>query len=80
MSVAKVTISIDQSLLKKVDTLVKSRIFPNRSHAVQKALEEKISRMNRSRLGRECANLDPGEEQAMADEGLAGEGAQWPEY
>lgn len=80
MSVAKVTISIDQSLLKRVDRLVRSHAFPNRSHIIQQALEEKIARMDSTRLARECAKLHPVEEQALADEGLAGEVAQWPEY
>ena len=80
MSVAKVTISIDQSLLKRVDRLVRSHVFPNRSHVIQQALEEKIARMDSTRLARECAKLHPAEEQALADEGLAGEVAQWPEY
>ena len=80
MSVAKVTISIDQSLLKQVDRLVRSHVFPNRSHVIQQALEEKIARIDSTRLARECAKLHPAEEQALADEGLAGEVAQWPEY
>ena len=80
MSVAKVTISIDQSLLKRVDRLVKSRVFPNRSNVIQQALEEKMVRINSTRLARESAKLHPAEEQALADEGLAGEAAVWPEY
>jgi len=80
MSVAKVTISIDQSLLKRVDRLVRSHVFPNRSHVIQQALEEKIARIDSTRLARECAKLHPAEEQALADEGLAGEVSQWPEY
>ena len=80
MSVAKVTISIDQSLLKRVDRLVKSRVFPNRSNVIQEALEEKITRIDSTRLARECAKLHPAEEQALADEGIAGEAALWPEY
>ena len=80
MSVAKVTISIDQSLLKRVDRLVNSHIFPNRSHVIQQAIEEKIARIDSTCLARECAKLYPPEEQALADEGLAGEAALWPEY
>ena len=80
MSVAKVTISIDQSLLKRVDRLVKSHVFPNRSNVIQEALEEKITRIDNTRLARECAKLHPAEEQALADEGVAGEAAIWPEY
>ena len=80
MSVAKVTVSIDQSLLNRVDRLVKSRVFPNRSQVVQEAVKEKIGRIDRTRLARECAKLEPTEEQSLADEGLDGEAAQWAEY
>jgi len=80
MSVAKVTISIDQSLLKRLDSLVRSHVFPNRSDVIQQALEEKIARIDSTRLARECAKLHPAEEQALTDEGIAVEVAQWPEY
>lgn len=80
MSVAKITISIDQQLLNRLDTLVQSQIFPNRSQAVQSAVQEKIARLGKMRLAQECAKLDPVEEQAFAEEGLAAEVAQWPLY
>ena len=80
MSVAKVTISIDEILLRRIDQLVKSRVFPSRSQVIQEALEEKVSRIDRTRLARECAKLVPAEEQRFANEGLAGDFAQWPEY
>jgi len=80
MSVAKITISIESRLLKRVDYLVQERVFPNRSQAFQAAVEDKISRIDRNRLARECAKLDKTEEQAMADLGLAAEVKEWPEY
>ena len=80
MSVAKVTISIQSQLLKKLDYLVKERVFPNRSQAIQSAVEEKVSRLDRNRLARECAKLDKDEERAWADFGLAAEVEEWPEY
>ena len=80
MSVAKITISIDQQLLNRLDTLVRSQIFPSRSQAVQSAVQEKITRLGKTRLAQECAKLDPMEEQALAEEGLAAEVAQWPPY
>ncbi len=71
MSASKITVSIDQELLKKVDRLVKARVFPNRSQAIQSAIHEKINRLDRTRLARECARLDKKSEQSLADEGLA---------
>lgn len=80
MSVAKVTISIENKLLKRVDRLVRERIFSSRSQAVQSAVEEKISRIDSNRLARECAKLDKEEERSLADLGLASDVSEWPEY
>lgn len=70
MTVDKVTISIESNLLKKIDRLVKARVFPNRSQAVQVAVSEKIKRFKRERLANECTKLDILEEQTLADEWL----------
>jgi len=80
MSTAKVAITIERDLLVRLDRLVKSRKFPNRSRAVQEAVTEKLARIERSRLAQECVKLDRKSEQAMAEEGMADEVAQWPEY
>lgn len=80
MSVAKVTVSLDQKLVRKVDRLVKSQVFASRSQAIQAAVEEKITRLEKTRLAEECTKLDPSLEQALAEEGLAAEAEQWPAY
>ena len=80
MNVAKVTISIDQNLLNNIDRLVKSKVFISRSQALQVAVQEKIARLNKTRLLQESAKLDPIIEQTLADEGLASELSTWPEY
>ena len=80
MSTAKVAISIEKNILNQLDRLVSSRVFPNRSKAIQEAVKEKLSRINRSRLARECSKLNPNFEQAIAEEGLSTEVKQWPEY
>ncbi len=45
MSASKVAISMDETLLQRLDRLVKTRSFRSRSQAVQEAVSEKISRM-----------------------------------
>jgi len=80
MASSKVAISLDRDLLCQLDGLVAKKVFANRSQAVQVAVREKIARLHRSRLAEECAKLDPAFEQAMAEEGISGELAQWPEY
>ena len=80
MATTKVAVTIDSELLAQVDRLVVQQVFPNRSKAIQSALEEKMARFQRQRLARELAKLDQAAEQAMAEEGLAQELAEWPEY
>jgi metal-responsive CopG/Arc/MetJ family transcriptional regulator len=80
MRSAKVAITMDRNLLGRVDALVRQKAFPNRSRAIQEAVEEKLARIDRSRLARECAKLDPKTEQALADQSLARDLAEWPEY
>jgi len=80
MSVAKVAISIDPRLLRRLDSLVKREVFRSRSEAIQKAITEKLERLDRSRLARECAKLSPSEEHEIAEEGLSEDLAEWPEY
>jgi predicted DNA-binding protein len=76
----KVAISMDQAVLRRLDRFVKSRPSRSRSQVVQEAVAEKISRMEKTALAKECAKLDPRFEQAMADEGLATDIGQWPKY
>ncbi len=76
----KVSISLDESTLERLDKLVERAVFANRSQAIQEAVEEKLARMERSRLARECAKLDPTFEKALAEEGLSEDAAEWPEY
>ncbi len=80
MGAAKFAISVDQTLLKKLDQLVKKGVFPNRSRAFQAALKEKIDRLEHIRLARECAKLDKKAEQAIADDFSKEELESWPKY
>lgn len=79
MAKAKIAITVDENSLAEIDRLVERGVFPNRSKAIEDAVQERIARLQRSRLARECAKLDVREEQALADEGYAGE-SEWPEY
>jgi Arc/MetJ-type ribon-helix-helix transcriptional regulator len=80
MSTAKVAITIDHQLLEKLDLLVKEKNYPNRSNLIQEAVKEKLIRIYKSRLAKECAKLDPKFEQSLAEEGLSKELDSWPEY
>jgi len=80
MTLTKTAITIDRALLSKLDRLVQQGEYPSRSRAIQVAVAEKLARMERGRLAAECAKLDPRAEQALAEEGMGGELAAWPEY
>lgn len=80
MSTAKVVVTLDREILRRLDSLVKSRRFENRSRAIQEAVSKKLERLDRNRLARECAKLNKKPEQALAEEGLSAEAGQWPEY
>lgn len=80
MSVVKVTVSIETNVLKQLDRLVAERVFSNRRQAVNLAAKEKISRLNKSRLARACALLDPIEEQVFAEIGASADIEERPEY
>jgi metal-responsive CopG/Arc/MetJ family transcriptional regulator len=80
MPKTKVAVTLDATLLKRIDELVAQQRFPSRSQAIEAALAEKLDRMSHSRLAREAARLDPQEEKALAEQGLATDLAAWPEY
>jgi len=79
MSTVKVAISIDKRCLQEVDRLVRNRVYPNRSKAIQDAVADKLARIKKTRLLREARKLDAGEEQAVAEEWLSGE-EKWPAF
>ncbi len=70
MPAAKIAVSLDPEALKEVDRLVQRGLFPSRSRVIQDALAEKLQRLRRVRLARECAKLDKAAERAAADEFL----------
>ena len=80
MAAAKIAITLESDMVKRLDMLVKSNFFPNRSKAIQEAIAEKLKRMEKSRLAQECAKLDPEFEKSLAEEGFTSELEEWPEY
>ena len=80
MNSAKIAISIEPSLLKRVDSLVSRKLFRSRSEIFQVAVSEQIERLDEDALSRECAKLDPTEEQAFANMGLSTDLSEWPAY
>jgi len=79
MSSTRIVISLDPRVLRQVDRLGRAGCFPSRSRLLQDALDEKLLRIDRSRLARECAKLEKREERGLANEALCEE-QPWPPY
>ena len=80
MPKTKLAVTLDANLVSQLDHLVSKRRFANRSQAIEVAVAEKLERLAGTRLARECSKLNPDEERALAEEGLAGSRDTWPEY
>jgi metal-responsive CopG/Arc/MetJ family transcriptional regulator len=80
MAREKIAITLDKNTVVRLDRLVCQGVYPNRSRAIEDAVKEKLERLNRRHLARECEKLDVNFEEKMAEEGLSGELAEWPEY
>lgn len=65
-----IVITLDEEIVKQLDDLIMQHSYKNRSQAIEEAVSEKLNRIKRSRLARECAKLDPVEEQELAEEGI----------
>ena len=80
MGKEKIAITLDERFVGELDRLVNENIFQSRSQAIQEAVSEKLLRMKRTRLAKECTKLNPAFERAISDEGLTEDTKQWPEY
>ncbi len=80
MGKEKIAITLDERFIGELDRLVDENIFQSRSQAIQEAVSEKLLRMKRTRLAKECARLEPAFERTISDEGLTEDAKQWPEY
>lgn len=79
MASAKIAISLDPKDLRQVDELVRRGVAASRSQLIQQAVQERLARVNRTRLAQECAKLKPEAEQAESENWMVAE-TSWPEY
>ena len=74
----KIAVTLNQRTVADLDRWVREGRYPNRSRALQSAVNLLSEREKRTRLARELAKIDPKEERLLAEQGL-GDHA-WPEY
>jgi metal-responsive CopG/Arc/MetJ family transcriptional regulator len=80
MSKEKIAITLDERSIGELDRLVEENVFHSRSQAIQEAVSEKLQRLKKTRLIAESAKLNPAFERELAEEGLAEDVKEWPEY
>ncbi len=80
MPTSKIAITIDKNILKEVDSLVKSKRFPNRSKLIQEALTEKLKKIEKEQFIKECEKLDPDFEKKLSEEGFSAGLEEWTKY
>lgn len=71
MSTARIAVTLDMSMLRRVDRMIRDGMLQSRSQAIDAALRDLMRRVTRSRLARECAKLDREFERQLADEGMS---------
>ena len=74
----KIAVTLESRSVADLDRWVREGRYPNRSRALQSAVDLLVERERRTRLVRELKKLDPAEEQRMADEGLGDN--SWPAF
>ncbi|HXO40067.1 MAG TPA: CopG family transcriptional regulator [Thermoanaerobaculia bacterium] len=76
MRTKKIGITVDAEVLHRVDLLAAERQITTRSRAIQKAVKVGVKRLERGRLDRECAKLDPVFEQWLAEQDMVEDSAE----
>ena len=76
--VQKVAVTLDKRTVEDLDRWVREGKYPNRSRALQAAVNILSEREKRTRLARELAKLNRRQEQLKAEEGIGD--ASWPPF
>jgi metal-responsive CopG/Arc/MetJ family transcriptional regulator len=80
MGKSKIAITLEKQSIGELDQLVKEEVFQSRSQAIQEAVSDKLLRLKKTRLIAESAKLKQAFERQLAEEGLATDVKEWPEY
>jgi len=74
----KVAVTLEKRTVGDLDRWVREGKYPNRSRALQAAVDLLADREKRTRLARELSKVDRQEERKMAEEGIGD--ASWPTF
>lgn len=73
-------IALDSRLLGRMDVLVQEGWFNSRNELIETAVREHLTGLPRPSLMEACSALNPAEERAVAEEGIAVDSGCWPPY
>jgi Arc/MetJ-type ribon-helix-helix transcriptional regulator len=74
----KVAVTLEKRTVGDLDRWVREGKYPNRSRALQAAVNLLADREKRTRLARELSKLNRQEERQMAEEGIGY--SSWPKF
>ena len=77
MARQRISVSLDERTLRRLDRWVREGIYPTRSRAIEGAIASQPSPADLRRFVRECQKLDPQEEGSLAEEWSTGERDSW---
>ena len=66
----KVAVTLEKKTVGDLDRWVREGKYPNRSRALQAAVNLLVDRVRRTRLARELSKVDRKEERLLAEEGI----------
>ena len=74
--VHKIAVTLNLATVADLDRWVREGRYPNRSRALQSAVNLLAEREKRTRLSRELSKIDPAAERRLAEDGMGDE--SWP--
>ncbi len=80
MPTKKITITLDDSIINGIDTLVRQHKYKSRSKAIQLAVSEYLKKLEKQKLYAEIDKLDKKEEMILAEDSLKAVNEIWDEY
>ena len=80
MAKEEIAIALEANVVAELDRALKSSGCVSRDEFIEAALREKLRIDSVECLTTACEGLDPAEEKAFAEEGMAESLVSWPEY
>ncbi|MFW6262921.1 MAG: ribbon-helix-helix domain-containing protein [Thermotogota bacterium] len=80
MSTKKITVTLDESVVEALDSLVKKHFYKSRSKAIQIAIVDYLKNMEKQKMYAEIDKMDREEEMKVAEESLEASNEIWTEY